>query len=91
MQQKLVLYWRGGTVTVENNKIVIRQGANTILLGDDEERNAFLADVEAAPLPKPIQHPGFGGGMFPPKPNPKGPKSIQQLVDELEMAVQPHR
>jgi hypothetical protein len=55
---------------------------------DLEQADAFLIDVEAAftTLPKPVPTSGFGGTIQPLK-----PKSIQQLVDELEMAVQPHR
>jgi hypothetical protein len=91
MQQKLVMLWGGGSVEVaKNGVILIRQGKNVIEVVPDEI-DAFLTDVQNAPTPKPLPTPvAGGGGMFPLKPNPQSPKSIQTLVDELENIVQPH-
>lgn len=84
-QQKLTLWWKGGSIEVaKNGVILIRQGKNVIEV-TPEEKDAFLTDVSEAPVPKPTPGVGFGGTIAPIK-----PKSIQQIVDEIENIVQPH-
>jgi hypothetical protein len=88
MLQKLVMLWGGGSVEVaKNGVILIRQGNNVIEV-TPEEKDAFLTDVENAPVPKPTPGVGFGGTILPIAP--KQPKSMQQIVDEIENTVQPH-
>jgi hypothetical protein len=86
-QHKLTTQWREGTVSVEHSKICIRQGTNVIYITVDQ-RDEFLTDIEAATLPKPIPGVGYDGGMFPlapnPKPNTPKPKSMQDIIQNME-------
>jgi hypothetical protein len=80
MQHKLVLWWKGGSVEVaKNGVILIRQGTNVIEV-TPEEKDAFLLDVENAPAPKPIPGVGFGGTI---SPLPTKPKSMHELTQKL--------
>jgi hypothetical protein len=87
MQRKLTLQWCGGIVEVENNRVVVRQGSNVISI-DLEQEWAFITDIEAAfdTLPPPEPTSGYGGTVAPIAPK----KTMQQIVDEIENAVQPH-
>ena len=100
MQHKLTTQWKEGTITVnrQTGSVEIRQGKNgsmLIIVGRDQF-DAFFTDIDAAiQSALQIRNPtgvGFGGTILPiaPKPTGQKPKSIWDIVDDIENVVNPH-
>jgi len=95
MQHKLITNWGGGIIEVDGQtrEIVIKQGTNVIRVGLNDHDN-FIADFDAA-MQVAVYKPtgvGFGGTILPiaPKPTGQKPKSIWDIVDDIENVVNPH-